>query len=273
MTASFHDAPVRSFNLELYGDPISHSLSPVLHTAALEAAGLIGSYRTVRVDRPGLEKRFGELRRGCIDGANVTMPHKRAAAQLVDELSPGAGRAQSVNTVVTAGPELVGHSTDIEGVLTVWDEAHLPGEAPVLILGAGGAAAAAVIALEDRMVYLAARQAGRAEGLLHRLGVAGEAIPWGRPIPGAVVVNATPLGMEGETLPAGIVEESSGLLDMPYRHGSTAAVRRARRNGLPHATGMDLLIAQAAASFTLWTGQPAPLSQMRTALQNAQATE
>jgi shikimate dehydrogenase len=264
---------VRSFNLELYGDPVSHSLSPVLHTAALKAVGLVGSYRAVRVDRRGLKERFDELRRGRIDGANVTMPHKRDAAEFVDDLSPGAARAQSVNTVVAAGSELVGHSTDIDGVLAVWDEAHLPGEAPVLILGAGGAAAAAVIALEDRRVYLAARQVDRAEGLLDRLDVMGDAVPWGRPIPGAVVVNATPLGMAGETLPAGIVEESSGLLDMPYRHGSTAAVRRARRNGVPHATGTDLLIAQAAVSFTLWTGRPAPLAQMRAALQIAQATE
>jgi shikimate dehydrogenase len=263
---------VRRFDLVLFGDPVSHSLSPVLHEAALEAAGLTGSYRVARVDRQGLERGCDDLRAGRLDGANVTMPHKTRAAGLVDERSPGAQRAQSVNTIVVDDVGLMGHSTDIDGVNRVWAQAELPADGPVLILGAGGAAAAALIALEYRDVHLAARRTGEASTLLQRLAVTSEIVPWGRVVPGAVVVNATPIGMQGDSLPAGIVEESAGLLDMPYRKGVTPAVREARRLGLPNASGTDLLVAQAAASFALWTGQPAPVDEMRNALQKAQAT-
>ena len=272
MTVSSPEGPVRSFHLELYGDPISHSLSPILHTAALEAAGLVGSYRAVRVDRAGLEERFRALRSGLVDGANITMPHKNAAAQLVDERSASAGRAQSVNTVLVAGSELVGYSTDVDGIGTVERTANLPTASPVLVLGAGGAAAAALIALEGRVVYLAARRADRAVHLRSRLGLEAQIVPWGRSVPGAVVVNATPLGMAGEMLPAGLIEESAGLLDMPYRRGDTPAVLEARRRALPHATGTDLLVAQAAVSFHLWTGVAISTAHLREALQNAQAS-
>lgn len=263
---------MRRFNLVLFGDPVAHSLSPVLQNAALETAGFQGAYRSVRVDQRGLERGCRDLRAGRLDGANVTMPHKALAARLVDERSTGAARAQSVNTIMVEDSKLIGHSTDIDGVRSVWGEASLPVDAPVLVLGAGGAAAAALIALEGRVLYLAARSRESAARLGRQVAPTARVIPWGKGVPGAVVVNATPIGMAGDALPVGILEESAGLLDMPYRTGVTPAVRDARRAGLPTASGIDLLVAQAGASFTLWTGRPAPLHEMRNALQIAQAT-
>ncbi len=264
--------PVTFLDLVLFGDPVDHSLSPVIQQAALDATGLGGNYRAIRVDAEGFRRGCADLRAGRLHGANVTMPHKRLAAEETDERLPGAERSKSVNTIVVDRSRLIGHSTDINGVQQVWRESGLSEEAPVLVLGAGGAAAAALIGLETHELSLASRCRASAERLVEEIDVQVDLVPWGTPLPGAVVVNATPLGMGGESLPSGVVEESAGLLDMAYRRGNTPAVEVARRLRLPHGTGTDVLIAQAAVSFSLWTGLPAPVQQMRTALQKAQAT-
>jgi shikimate dehydrogenase len=264
--------PPNRFDLALFGDPVEHSLSPVIQQAALAAAGLAGSYRAFRVDADGFRRACVDLRVGRLHGANITMPHKRLAAAETDERSSGAERSGSVNTIVVDDSRLVGHSTDIDGIRTVWREAGLPLDARVVVLGAGGAAAAALIALDDHELIISARRREAAERLASTVVVGARTVPWGTPVSGAVIVNATPVGMGGEPLPPGVVEGSAGLLDMAYRRHATPAVQAARGAGLPHASGTDLLLAQAMASFTLWTGLAAPAVQMRSALQKAQAT-
>lgn len=249
--------------LVVLGDPVAHSLSPRLHTAALEATGITGSYTARRVDRAGFEAAVDELRTGALDGANVTMPHKRQAAGSADELSEGARRSESVNTLLVRNGHLVGETTDVGGIRDAWGE--LPG-GPVLILGAGGAAAAAMLALEDRPLTVAARRRERARQLVERVGSGAEVVDWGEPVPGCVIVNATPIGMSGEELPSGLLDAAAGLFDMPYGAEATPAIRRARRLGLPAVAGGDMLLHQAARSFELWTGVPAPLAAMRAVL-------
>lgn len=129
-----------------------------------------------------------------------------------------------------------------------------------------------MIAVDAHDVFVSARRFEVAVGLAHDMDVEVHPLPWGTVVPGAVVVNATPLGMAEESLPPRIVEEAAGLLDMAYSRATTPAVLTARRTGLPHASGTDLLLAQAMASFTLWTGRTAPVAEMRDALQKAQAT-
>lgn len=266
------DSLVTGFDLVLFGDPVDHSLSPIIQQAGLEAVGLAGTYRAVRVDAEGFRRGCADLRAGLWRGANVTMPHKRLAVEEMDALSSGAERAGSVNTIVVEGSRLTGHSTDIDGIRWVWQEAGLPRDAPVLVLGAGGAAAAALIAIETEEVFVSSRRFEDAARLAAAIDVLVRPVPWGTAVPGAVIVNATPLGMAGEPLPLDIVQESAGLLDMAYARRATPAVLTADRVGLPYATGTDLLLAQAAASFSLWTGRVAPHIRMRAALQKAQAT-
>jgi shikimate dehydrogenase len=237
-----------------------------MQRAAMEAAGVTGSYRARRVDEAGLMEAVTEMRRGELDGANVTMPHKRLAATLVDELAPDARRAGAVNTIVWQPERLVGHLTDVAGVRDASEEAGLPASGPVLVLGAGGAAAAAILAVDGRPLRVAARRPGAARDLLKRLEVDGEDADWGAPWPGATVVNATPIGMSGDRLPPGIVEEAAALLDMAYRADPTYAVVAARAGGIPVADGLDMLIAQGAVSFALWTALEAPRDAMRAAL-------
>lgn len=244
--------------LALLGDPVAHSRSPAMHRAALAAGGLEGSYEARRVDLEGMASAAAEMRTGVLQGANITMPHKLVARTLADTVSPGAARAGSVNTWVRESGALIGYSTDIDGIRGVWEKRGLAAGA-VLILGSGGAAAASLVALEGERLFISARRRDAAESLVGRTGVEAEFVEWGVAVAGAVVVNATPLGMRGEKLPDPVMETATGLLEMAYGSGETPAARSVRSAGLPLADGLDLLVAQAEESFRLWTGEyPVP---------------
>jgi shikimate dehydrogenase len=251
--------------LVLLGDPVGHSRSPAIQRAALAAAGIEGRYEARRVDSAGVYRACSEIRAGTLDGANVTMPHKRTAAAAADRLAPEAAACGAVNTLVAEGGEVVGHNTDVGGLHFVREWGGLPADDPVLVLGGGGAAAAALIAFAGRGLAVATRRAGAGRALAAALGVPAREVAWGEPVSGVTVVNATPLGMNGEALPPGLVEEATGLIDMPYGAEPTPAVAAARRLGRPVADGLDLLAAQAALSFLLWTGVEADFGVMRQA--------
>jgi shikimate dehydrogenase len=225
-----------------------------MHRAALAAAGIAGDYVAREVDLEGFAAGVGELQEGRLDGANVTMPYKRAAFDVVDELADSAQRVGAVNTLVVRAKSLVGENTDVQGVLASFDQAGLPDSDPVVVLGAGGAAAAALVALGSRDKYIVARSPEKARRTADQVGVSATVIAWGKAIPAGVVVNATALGMRGEQLPEELMTAATGLLDMPYRDVPTPAVALLRKRGLPVADGLDMLVGQAVASFQIWTG-------------------
>jgi|FLYL01.1.fsa_nt_gi shikimate dehydrogenase len=251
--------------LLLLGDPVEHSLSPVMHNTALAACGLQGVYQAKRVDESGMRIAAEAVRSGEVRGANITMPHKRLAYLLADRTDPEAGRARSVNTWVSDDGALVGYSTDIGGIRRVWVDRGLPDDEPVLVLGSGGAAAAALVALAGRPVWVSARRGEAADRLVGELGVEAGQVAWGTGVAGAVVVNCTPLGMRGETLPPRVLETASGLFDMAYGPQETPAVAYARSRGIPFADGVHLLAAQAEESFRIWTGVTPPRGVMEQA--------
>ncbi len=196
------------------------------------------------------------------------MPHKVLAAELCDHLDSDASQAGSVNSVAAIEGVIWGFSTDVVGILDAWDD--LPSDGPILILGAGGAAAAACVALRARPLYLAARRFGAGADLARRLALRGlEAtigeVRWEVPVIGSVVVNCTPLGMKGESLPEQVLATANGLFDMAYASTTTPAVRAARKMGLRVVEGVELLVSQAARSFAIWTGLIPPLEVMRKA--------
>lgn len=249
--------------LALLGDPVDHSRSPAIHAAALAACGIPGEYRLRRVDPSGLALAVEELRRGALDGANVTMPHKHLAAGLCDRLSEEASRSEAVNTLLGGEGRVVGWNTDVAAVRSLLD--RFTGAPPVLVVGSGSAAAAALLAASGRDLLVTARRREGGEALCSRLGVAAAQIPWGEPAAGSIVINATPLGMGGESLPQGTLEGMSGLIDMAYGRKPTPAVESARRRGIPLFDGIDVLVAQAAESFRLWTGVEPPREVMERA--------
>ena len=237
--------------LALFGDPVAGSRSPEIHTAALAEAGIEGSYEAVRIAPGRFSEAVDMLRSSRFEGANVTMPHKAAAAGSADLADEPVVLTGAANTLRVRDGRLEASNTDVGGIIEAATRAGLP-EAPVLILGSGGAGSAARVAFRDRPVTVSGRShAGH---------------PWGDPLPGAIVVNATPLGMKGESLPEGVVEEAAGLIDMPYRDDPTPAVTTASEHGLPYVDGLALLVEQAALSFAWWTGVEAPVEAMRRAV-------
>jgi shikimate dehydrogenase len=257
-------APIR---LAVVGDPIGHSRSPAIHGAAMAHLGIHGSYVARRVGAGDLGLVVQELRDGSLDGVNVTMPLKTEAAALTDTLTPEAEASGSVNTMRLRSGAVEGHSTDVVASARALSHERFDPKAPVLILGAGGAAAAAIIGATERQVYVAARNIGRAATLVARIG-SGEVVPLGVGVAGALVINATPLGMGGERLPEAVTMTASGIVDLPYGPHETLTVAGARAIGLPFMDGVEFLVLQAAASFEWWTGLPGPLEVMVRAARN-----
>jgi len=251
--------------LVLLGDPVEHSRSPAIQNAALEAAGIEGNYEARRVDAAGMVVAVDEIRYGRLDGANVTMPHKQLAFELAGRVSETALRSGAVNTFVRSAGEVWGYNTDVDGIQSVWTTTGLPDDAPVLILGTGGAAAGALVAVAERTVMISGRRDEAAADLLAKTRVEGTVVPWGSAIEGAVVINATPLGMKGESIPEEILAAASGFFDLTYGPAEAPSVVRARSLGIPVADGREMLLAQAAAAFEIWTGVPAPFEVMRSA--------
>jgi shikimate dehydrogenase len=183
------------------GEPVRHSLSPVLHNAAFAALELDWVYVALPVRAGDAGRAVAGMGALGIEGLNVTMPHKAAAAAAVDRCSPTAARLGAVNTVVRSADGLLGESTDGEGFVTALrvDEGFDPAGARCLVVGAGGAARAVVLALAEagaaEVVVVARRAAAAAAaaalaGPAGRVGTAEQADGCG------LVVNATPLGMD-----------------------------------------------------------------------------
>ena len=247
----------------IVGDPVDHSLSPVIHQAGFSALGIASEYVRVRIERGGFDRVVAMLRSGELDGVNVTMPHKRSAFDAMDVRSEVAERTGAVNTITVGSEgELVGTNTDVAGVRHALDIVDAGGSTPVLVLGGGGAAAAAVVACSGRPIFVSARRGSAADALLRTSSTTGMSVPWGEGVAGAVVVNATPLGMHGESLPDGPLITASALVDMTYGSGVTNATAWASEHGIPAADGLDMLLGQAYAAFEVFTGQPAPREAM-----------
>ncbi len=251
--------------LAVAGTPISHSRSPAMHRAALDWSGLEGTYDAIQCDGRQFAELVQSLRRGDYTGLNVTMPHKRLAGQLADSLDTAGLVSGSVNTLRMEGNELLGVSTDARATVRVLDELGLP-DAPVLVLGSGGAAAAVLAAGGTRCV-LTARDQQRARDLAALFSKV-SVVPFGTTIEGAIVVNATTLGMAGESIPEGILNDATALIDLPYADRQTPAVQRGRELGIQVVDGIRFLAIQAAASFEWWTGDNVPVEVFEEAARN-----
>ncbi len=272
----------------LIGDPIAHTRSPAILNAGFVACGLNWIY----VPFPAPAGHGGDAVRAAralgLAGLTVTMPHKADAAHACDELTPAAAALGAVNVVtVGEGGRLVGASTDGEGLVrSVQEEGFEPAGREALVLGAGGAARAIVLALANAgaRVTVAARRLAAAEaaaGLTFAAqrpqggpgrgsaGDPGTAVALADVDPGAyaLVVNATPLGMQGEPGPVAVDRLNLGqfVVDTVYHPMETPFLAAARARGIQCTNGLGMLVHQAALAFELWTGVDAPLEVMRAA--------
>jgi shikimate dehydrogenase len=263
----------------LIGHPVAHSLSPAMHNAAFAKLGLPHRYEAKDTPAAELAATLDRMRHEDVLGANVTIPHKEAVLRLVDEVSDEARQVGAVNTVIRREGRLIGDNTDRLGLHRGLESAGIleVSNQDVLVLGAGGAARACVLELrEGNDVLIANRSRERAERLVASMPAetTGElrAIGWdeARQLTWVdALVNATPLGMQGEDALDGFsFDPLPGIIaDLVPVVAQTPLVRRARE--AQHVRVMDgllMLLHQAARSFELWTGVPAPLEVMREAL-------
>ena len=258
------------------GWPVEHSLSPALHNAAFAALGLDWVYVPLPVAPGSMRAAADGLVALGFRGANVTMPHKTESAELADELSDEAQRLSAVNTFVVAGDRLLGHNTDAPGFdrFLRHDAGFDPQGRTALLFGAGGAARAVALALGRagaEVLQVAVREPGRAADLIVSVegtGVGVEIVAFdaAKGLRADLVVNATPLGADGRTYPPlPVLDEGVLVVDLLYAPTQTPLQIAARDAGAETFGGLGLLLHQAALSFELWTGTPAPLDVMSAA--------
>jgi shikimate dehydrogenase len=278
-------ATIQPTRLVILGHPVAHSLSPVFQGAALRAAGLTLGYEREDVSPVSLEGRLGAL---ALEGAggNITIPHKEAAAALILRRTPVARRVGAVNTFWTEQGALVGHNTDVDGAAAtiralVGENPSTLGDVSVVVFGAGGSAAAVLVALADvgcRHVTVVARSVLRARALADRLAMAVRIVPveaMASVVAGAgLVINATPVGLYDDAfpVPVSLLPADCAVFDLVYRLGGTPWIAACREAGRPAEDGLRMLVEQGAMAFETWFDRPAPRAAMWHALNAAPIT-
>ena len=275
--------PIR---LGIFGWPVAHSKSPQMHESAAQALGIALRYERFEVPPEGLAEAVRAKHAAGIDGYNLTVPHKVAIMSLIDEVTPAARAIGAVNTVVRHGGRYLGDNTDAPGFVRSLEDAgvQLSG-ANVVVLGAGGAARAAVVGLADAgaaEIRVLSRRPEQSEALCRSLadavGCGLEAAPLGeagRHFGGAsLLVQATSATLESnpeaqafaDSLPIEALPEGAAVVDMVYEPLETTLLARANARGLPTIDGLGMLLRQGAIAFEMWTGFEPPLDVMRSAL-------
>jgi len=256
--------------LVLLGHPVKHSLSPTFQNAALRRAGLPLRYEALDVAPEALDATLDSLITASASG-NVTIPHKERVAARCARVSPLAERVGAVNTFWVEGGALVGDNTDVGGFLHLLNATapDVDRGQPVALLGAGGSAAGVLAALEQdafRDVRIHARTATRAHTLCRRFPSARAVETVDEAVRGAsLVVNSTPVGMDGATLPFDVrmLQRHAAVIDLVVGRDETPLVHAARARGHRAADGFEMLLEQGALSFERWFGVPPDRAVMR----------
>jgi len=272
--------------LGIIGSPVSHSLSPAMHNAALEAMGLDYIYIPLPVDIKDLATAVSGLKAiSAIKGFNLTIPHKQEVIPFLDQISDTARSVGAVNTVKRVGEEWVGTNTDIAGFLAPLIELDCDWQkTPALVLGSGGAARAVIagcLQLGCPVVHVVGRDPKKMKkfhgqmatqlqnyalrvhtwhSLDNLLEVAG------------LVVNATPIGMGSDPhtpineAQIQILPQNSIVYDLIYTPAPTKLLKLATARGLMSIDGLEMLLHQGAIALEFWIGRPAPIEIMQQAL-------
>ena len=264
------------------GDPIEHTLSPIMHNAAFNALKLDYTFLAFKVKPAELENAVNGMRALNIRGLNVTMPHKSTVLNYLDRTDLSAQIVNSVNTVLNKESKLFGFNTDGVGALKALREngVELKGR-KVLLLGAGGAARAIAYAMAKESDELAVlnrtvKQAQALAKLLEK--TANKKIGTGALSPreiqqnlqdSDILINATSVGMKpkaDESLVAPkLLRPDLAVMDIVYSPIETKLAKDAKAAGAKVVSGVEMLIYQGAASFEIWTGKSAPVEVMRQA--------
>ena len=257
------------------GNPIGHSLSPVMHNAAFAATDQAACFNAFQVKDLELEAAIAGVRALGIAGLSVTLPHKSKIMEYLDEIDDQAFKIAAVNTVVNRQGRLCGYNTDAAGALAALQAKIKLSGRRVLILGAGGAARALVYGVAEAggRVAIVNRSAKRGAALAQEFGAQYLAASEIEDFQAEVLVNTTSLGMapaiEQMPCPATLIKPSMVVMDIVYNPLKTKLLEAAEKCGAVTIDGLEMFIGQGALQFEMWTGQKAPLKVMRQAVLNA----
>lgn len=264
--------------LSLFGSPVEHSLSPVIFNTTFKKLSLNHAYVPFEIGKAQLENAVVAARTLGFDGFNVTMPHKTRIVDLVDRLDDVAKKGGTVNTVAKVGQDLVGYSTDGEGAFrAIRSYGFDPGDKKMLVIGAGGAARALVqrLSTRDNSVRILNRSSDQAKRIAENLD-GRRRVCYGKltrknfedSIPGTnLLVNATPLQttkiLTQFAIPLQSLKQIDWVFDLAYDESSEPIPTKSGR-----ISPLEMLVQQAALSFEIWLGKPAPFALMRASLRD-----
>jgi shikimate dehydrogenase len=259
----------------LIGEPVAHSLSPLVHNAGYQALGINYAYLSFRVK--DIRRAIEGIRGLGIRGASVTTPHKTKVIKYLDKLDTLAEKIGAVNTIVNDGGVLTGYNTDSVGALKALEEVTpLDGKKAVLI-GAGGAALAIAFGLKTKGVrlFILNRTEARARELAEKVSAEGygDFKKLAEIASADILINATSVGMwpkiNQSIIPKELLHNKLTVFDIVYNPKETRLLAEARERGCNVVYGYKMFLYQAAAQFELFTGLKAPLEEMESALTKA----
>jgi len=237
------------------GNPISHSLSPELHNFWIKKNKINAVYDKIKLEEPELKDFINKLRNEEIHGINVTVPFKNKVIKYLDKLSLEVETTDSVNTIYKSGNELIGHNTDVAGFELGLRHSKINVlHKSILILGAGGVVPSIIYSLLSmgcKKIFLSNRNIEKAENIKKKFNEI-EVLKW-RKIPDFdIVINATSVGLKGESLDLDLDTKDKVFFDVIYNPKETQFLKKARENGNRVENGKFMFIYQANQSFSIW---------------------
>jgi|RhiMetdeSRZDD1v2_1073273.scaffolds.fasta_scaffold23278_9 shikimate dehydrogenase len=271
-------SPIKTYCI--IGDPVQHSLSPVMQNSAFSALGINSSYISFRVPSRELKTSIESLKSIGIAGFNVTIPHKISILAYLDGLDKTASKSNAVNTVKNEGGKLIGYNTDLYGFIQPLYKRNIDFKGlKILILGAGGAAYAIVTALsyekEIDEIIIVNRSSQNASILVQhglKLGLNIHKEDFNNlpkiALESDLIVNATSIGLNNENSPIGRdnINPKGIVYDIVYKPIITDLLGKAKDVNAKVVYGYEMLLAQGAQAFKIWTGLDAPIHAMKKAL-------
>ena len=261
------------------GDPIDHSLSPNIHSAAFRELDLDCSYIGYRIPKGGLEEGIEGLKKIKINGFNITIPHKIEMMKYVDKMDESCSLIGAINTVTNNEGILKGYNTDMDGFLEPFKKKELKiKDSKVLLLGAGGAARAIVAGFakeKAKSITIANRtieNANKLSEFAKQIGINSDAIQIDKVNDSAkdydIIVNATSVGLKNEPSPISLegINEKTIVYDIVYMPMNTDFIKKAKDNKATIIFGYEMLLGQATRAFEIWHGIEAPYNAMKKAL-------
>ncbi len=261
------------------GDPINHSLSPNIHSAAFRELNLDSSYIAYRISKGELKEGIDALKKIKIDGFNVTIPHKIEMMKYLDKIDESCSLIGAVNTVTNNEGILKGYNTDMEGFLDPFRKKKIKlQDTKILLLGAGGAARAIVAGAtkeKAKHITIANRTLEKANNLVqfaNQIGLNADAMTIDKAGNNLdsydIIVNATSIGLKNEQSPISFesIKPETIVYDIVYMPMNTDFLKKAKEKGAVIIYGYEMLLGQAVRAFEIWHNIEAPYNAMKKAL-------